>query len=152
MIQRIQSIFLLASLFFLGSMFFVPIAEVVSETGRILIFNLSGFYQTIAGVTILSSRLSSLMIFGVLICALNFIVIFMYRRRILQSRLCVCNILLLFVLMIVILFSLYFVQGCHSVSYRLASVFPVISVIFHYLAFRGIRKDELMVQASNRLR
>jgi hypothetical protein len=39
-----------------------------------------------------------------------------------------------------------------TVSYRLPIVFPVISAILHYLAFRGIRKDELMVQALSRLR
>ena len=152
MIQRIQSIFLFASLCFMVAMFAVPIAELVFESGEILDFKLSGFYQTEAGATTLISTQYSLIAFGVLICALNFIAIFMYKHRVLQLRLCMYNILLLAGLTGVGLFVLYSVQNVHSVSFRLASVFPVISVILHYLAFLGIRKDELMVQALSRLR
>ncbi len=152
MIQRIQSIFLFASLCFLIPMFFVPVAELIYETGEILTFNLTGFYQVEAGVITPISSQYSIMAFGILICALNLITIFMYKRRVLQLRLCVYNILLLVGLIGVMLYLLYNVQGIHSVSFRLPAVFPIISIILHYLAFRGIRKDELMVQALSRLR
>ena len=152
MIQRIQSIFLFASLCFLVPMFFAPVAELVYETGEILTFNLTGFYQSEAGVTTCISKQYSIMLFGVLTCVLNLGIILMYKSRLLQLRLCVYNILLLIGLTGIVLFLLYTVQNVQSVSFSLPAVFPVIAVILHYLAFRGIRKDELMVQALSRLR
>ncbi len=152
MIQRIQSIFLFASLCFLIPMFFFPVAELVSEGGEIYSFNLTGFYHKgIDGVQQVSAQYS-LLTFGILICLLNLVTLFMYKRRVLQLRLCVYNILLLVGLVGVMLYVVYNVKNIATISYRLPFIFPVISIILHYLAFRGIRKDELMVQALSRLR
>jgi len=147
MIQRIQSIFLFASLCFFVPMFFVPVAELVYETGDILAFNFTGFYLTEAGATAYISRQYSIMIFSVLICALNLIIIVLYKHRVLQLRLCIYNMLFLAGLTGVSLFVLYSLENVHSIIFNLPAVFPVISIILHYLAFRGIRKDEMMVQA-----
>ena len=152
MIQRIQSVFLFVSLCFLVPMFFAPVAEMVYETGEIFSFNLTGFFQTEAGVTNSINKQFSIMIFGILICALNMLIIFMYKSRLLQIRMCIYNMLFLAGLSGVMLFVLYTVPNIQSVSFSLPSVFPIISIILHFLAFRGIRKDELMVQALNRLR
>jgi len=133
-------------------MFFAPVANLVYESGEILSFNLTGFYVSEAGVTTRISPQFSIMAFGVLICALNFIIILMYKSRILQMRLCIYNILLLIGMMGVVMFLLYRLHYNPLISFRLPMVFPVVSIILHYLAFRGIRKDELMVQALSRFR
>ncbi len=148
MIQRIQSIFLFAAFCFLVPMFFVPVAELFGINGGIFTFNLTGFYD---GKELVSSQYS-IMAMGILICALNLVTIFMHKRRVLQLRLCIYNMLLLAGLVGVMFFVIYNVQDIKSVSYRLPFVFPVVAIILHYLAFRGIRRDELMVQALNRLR
>lgn len=152
MIQRIQTLFLLASLCFVTPMFFAPVANLVYETGDILSFNLAGFYLTNEGTTTCISRQYSLLIFGIFICILNLIIIFMYRSRVLQLRLCIYNMLFLTGLVGVLLFVLYSLPNVRSVSFSMPAVFPVISIILHYLAFRGIRRDEFMVQALSRLR
>jgi len=152
MIQRIQSLFLFASLCFLVPMFFTPAAEMIYETGEIFAFTLAGFYQIEAETTTMLSNQYSIMAFGILICVLNLIIIFMYKSRVLQLRLCIYNILLLTGLIGVVLFTLYTVPNVRSVSFSMPAVFPIISIILHYLAFRGIRRDELMVQALSRLR
>jgi len=152
MIQRIQSIFLFLSLCFLVPLFFAPIAELVYETGEIFAFNLKGFYLTEAEATISISNQNSIMAFGILICIINLVIIFLYRHRVLQLRLCIYNMLLLTGLTGVVLLVLYSVPNVRSVSFSMPAVFPVISIILHYLAFRGIRKDELMVQALSHLR
>ncbi|MDR2037239.1 MAG: DUF4293 domain-containing protein [Bacteroidales bacterium] len=152
MIQRIQSIFLFASLCFLLPLFFVPVVTLLSTNGDIFVFNLTGFYETGIDGTQYLSRQNSLLVFGILICALNLITIFMYKRRLLQIRLCIYNILLLIGLIGVAIFVLRGVQQIGSFTYHLPVVFPVVSIILHYLAYRGIRKDELMVQALSRLR
>ena len=152
MIQRIQSVFLLASLCFLIPMFFAPVAELVYETGEVLTFDFTGFYLSEAGTTTRISNQYSIMAFGILICALNFIIILMYKSRMLQLRLCIYNILLLAGIAGVTFFVMYNVQNVQDVSFRLPVVFPAVAIILHYLAFRGIRKDELMVQAMSRIR
>jgi len=149
MIQRIQSVFLFASLCFLIPMFFAPIAVLVHETGEVIMFNLVGFYLNEAEF---ATHEYSIMLFGLLICALNLIIIFMYRNRILQIRLCIYNIILLIGLSGVVLFVLYNIHDIQTISFNMPAVFPIIAIILHYLAFRGIRKDELMVQALSRLR
>jgi len=133
-------------------MFFVPVAELVYETGEIFSFDLRGFYKTEAGEIIRDKDEFSLLAFGILICALNLLIIFLYKRRLLQLRLCIYNILLLLGMTGVIFFTVYNVKFDPSVSFRLPIVFPIVVVILHYLAFRGIRKDELLVKAPNRLR
>ena len=152
MIQRIQSVFLFVSLCFVIPMFFAPIAELAYKTGEIFALDLRGFYQNVAGETIRDKSEYSLMAFGILICILNLLIIFMYKNRLLQMRLCIYNILFLTGMMGVIFFIVYNVELNPSVSFRLPIVFPAIAVILHYLAFRGIRKDEMMVQALSRLR
>ena len=151
MIQRIQSVFLFVSLCFMVPMFFVPVAQLVFETGEIFNFNLAGFSYTEVETTIHKNQYS-LMLFGILICALNLIIIFMYKSRVLQIRLCIYNILLLAGLTGVIIFSAYNVLNVQTVSFSLPVVFPIVAMILHYLAFRSIRKDEIMVQALSRLR
>ena len=152
MIQRIQSLYLFVSLCFILSAFFAPAAKLAYETGQILSFNLRGFYLAEAGTATSVSSQYSLMFFGIVIGALNLITIFLYKNRVLQIRLCIYNILLLAGLTGVMLFILYSLPNVQSVSLRMAAVFPLISLILHYLAFRGIRKDELMVLALSRLR
>jgi len=152
MIQRIQSVFLLASLCFLVPMFFVPAAHLVDITGEILAFNLTGFHATDAATAVRNDKQYSIMAFSILICALNLITIFMYKSRLLQIRLCIYNILLLTGLTGVIFFVLYTIQDIQTVSFNLPIVFPVVSVILHYLAFRAIRRDHFMVEAMRRLR
>jgi hypothetical protein len=50
------------------------------------------------------------------------------------------------------LFIIGSVREMGVVSCHLPVVFPVVSVIFHYLAYRSIRRDELTVRALSRLR
>ena len=152
MIQRIQTVFLVVSLCFLIPMFFSPIAELMIESGEIQYFSLVGFYQTEAGAVHSINCHYLVMILGIVICALSLIAIFMYHKRTLQIRLCLYNIFLLVGLMGVVLFVLYVGQNIQSISFNVPVVFPVISIILHYLALRGIRKDEQMVQSLNRLR
>ena len=152
MIQRIQSVFLFASFCFLVPMFFSPVFKLIYGSGEILDFNLTGFYLTEMGITRCISQQYSILAFGVLICALNLVTIFMHKRRVLQLRLCIYNIILLVGFAGILLYTVYGVPDVNSVLFRLPSVFPVVAIILHYLAFRGIRRDELMVQALSRLR
>jgi uncharacterized membrane protein HdeD (DUF308 family) len=129
------------------SLFFVPAVELAS--GEILYhFNLKGFASE-NGEAI--DRQWSLTLFGILVCLLNGLIIFMYRSRVLQMRLCIYNMILIIGMAGVCLYIVR-MSPKDAVYYHLPVVFPAIAVILHYLAFRSIRKDELMVQALSRLR
>lgn len=125
--------------------------EVDTFSDKTYIFNLAGFYTTDVEETTYQNQYS-IMLFGILICAINLIIILLYKRRLLQLRFCIYNILFLVGLFGIIFFIVYNIPNVQSVSFHLPIVFPVISVILHYLAFRNIRKDEMMVQSLNRLR
>ena len=150
MIQRIQSIFLFASLCVIASMLCFPVAHLDYQEGEILAFNYLGFYSTETGAYVIYEY--SLMVFAILICVLNFVTIFLYGIRRIQLRLCIYSILLILGLSGVTFFVLYSLSGEPLIEYKMPIVFPFVAAILQYLAFRGIRKDEIMVQALSRLR
>jgi hypothetical protein len=152
MIQRIQSVFLFAALCFTASMFYAPVAVLEHDICGKLTFTLAGFQSAAATDRCGDSPQYSIMAFGILICALTLITIFLYKRRTLQLRLCIYNMLLLAGLLGVIFFVACNITNAQKPDFRLPIVFPVIAIILHYLAFRGIRKDDLMVKALDRLR
>ena len=90
-----------------------------------------------------------LMITTIAVAGLALINIFLFKKRILQLRLCVLGILLEAVL----IFLYYrevstFVQGTYSLTAILHSVI----VLAFFLAARAINKDSKLLKESNRLR
>ena len=89
--------------------------------------------------------LSSTIITGIL----AFVIIFLFKKRTLQLRLCVLGILL----EALVIFLYYrevttFTQG----TYSLWAILHSLIVIFFMLAARAINKDEKLIKDSNRLR
>ncbi|MDR0713736.1 MAG: DUF4293 domain-containing protein [Bacteroidales bacterium] len=146
MIQRIQTVFLLASFCFLAPLFFVPSVE-LEAGGTFYYFDLTGLFLTGSEGVRTIDRQYPLMLFGVLICLLNIVTVFLYRRRTLQMRLCRYNIILIIGLVGVCLYIVR-MSPHDAVYFHLPVVFPAIAVILHWLAFRGIRKDELKCTLS----
>lgn len=85
---------------------------------------------------------------------LEFMAIFLYRRRALQMRVCTfCIILLVGWYMAMVAFA--YIQGEGLVGeYRpqVWAAIPAINAILLYLAFRGILHDEILVRSLDRLR
>ena len=89
---------------------------------------------------------------------LPFVTIFLYKKRLLQFRLCVVETVLLAGVM---LFEIYYIWGRCAEPRRSPfqpgnspppRFFPPVSLIFTYLALRGIRKDILLVKSLDRIR
>ncbi len=172
MIQRIQSIYLLIVSVLMLFLLVLPIAKIAVErkegineketvkVEEIVIYKNYGakiysqdkkktFYSTWP-VTILTC----------LIGLISFVNIFLFTSRIMQIRICVFNILLLIGLSgltyyyfnaikkQIILSNLTVIRHAFDISI----IFPVVSIIFTYLAFRAIRKDELLIRSYERLR
>ena len=155
MIQRIQTLylFLVAGLFL--ALLFFPLAA-ISAGDVSFSFNVFGLHSTTIPVT-LAYPTWSLMAMDAIIILLSFFIIFSYKKRILQIRLCVYNELLM--IGFCLLFGFYFWHFYKSpalpdIQIRLSfwSAFPIVAMILNYLAIRNIGADETMVRSLERLR
>ena len=133
MIQRIQSLYLLASSGLLFSLFFRPLMR-----------DLDG------NVVMKFTQYWPFLIFVIVTFVLSFFCIFIYRRRISQMRLCIYNMLVLFAFQAWIAFM--FFTRMEGTVFTISAVFPIVAGIFVFMAFRKISEDEALVQSMNSLR
>jgi len=131
MIQRIQTLFLLAATGLLFSMFFTNMA-----------------YTNIEEIKYTS--LSTLLILLIVTFALSFITIFLYRHRILQIRLATLNSIIMLGFQGWILWM--FFSRPENTAFSITAVFPIIAAILTFIAMRYIARDEAMVRSTSRLR
>lgn len=91
-----------------------------------------------------------------LACLLALVIIFLYKRRQLQIRLCFAEMVLLIGAQIfAVLYTVRLsqsVSGGASVVYGIPSVFPIVCAILTYLALRGVIRDEAKVRSLDRIR
>lgn len=78
--------------------------------------------------------------------------IFLYRRRVLQSRVGMFNVLLLAGLCLYIGYTGYSLSADAEVGLRVSLALPAICVVLQVMAIRGVLADEALVRMSNRLR
>ncbi len=154
MIQRIQTIYLFLAAAAMSVVFFFPLAELLINSKASFIFLYRGLYELKDGKEILSITSFPLAILFLISMLISFITIFLYKKRHLQMRLCVINIMLLFgaVGMIYYYIAIAFSSFKAIVDYSPAAIMPIISAILTYLAYRGVRKDELLVISMDRIR
>jgi hypothetical protein len=82
--------------------------------------------------------------------------IFLYKRRLLQIRICAFNVLTNIVLIMVVFF--FYATRIKTMTliepeYNYAGmVLPLVSLVFLVLANRAIRKDEALIKSADRLR
>jgi len=154
MIQRIQTIYLSIAAFLMLLLFSNPIAQIIiSEKLYLTLWH----YQIVGGSDDLFTPVSTWPITVLLsvIVFIELIIIFMFKRRNLQIRLCVFNLLLMFGIVGLIY---YFTKYTITSSKNIKSVFlwpivcPMIAIILNYLALKAIQKDENLVRSYERIR
>lgn len=155
MIQRIQTVYLLAVAGMFVSLLFLPLAAVQTNEALYL-FKIDGL-QTTDAVAELVYPTWSLMLIAAIIVLLSFIIIFMYKKRVLQMRMCVYNALL--IIGFCALSGFYCWQFGKSqdlqgmkIQFRFWTTFPFVALILNYLAIRNIGADEAMIRSLERLR
>jgi hypothetical protein len=155
MIQRIQTVylFIVAGLFI--ALLFLPIA-VLQSGEQVYSFDVSGLNMATQPSELLYPTWSLLAIVAIIIL-LSFVIIFLYKKRILQIRMCVFNTLLM--IGFCILAAMYVWQFSQSpdlpgvkLNIHLWAAFPMIAMILNYLAIRNIGADETLVRSLERLR
>lgn len=150
MIQRKQTIYLLISGLLMLAMSFVDLARITTSD---MMYGLkSTGFEDLSGEFIPTWALFGL---NALIVLLSFITIFLYNKRVIQMRLTVFNVILKLGFYALTAFYIYrlvgaagslAVESSYSITFWLS--FPLIAIIFDYLAYRGIAVDERMVQLS----
>lgn len=152
MIQRIQTIYLLISLIAWGLLFFNPILGFTNEAGGAWELFANGIKEADGGKTVLGTI--PMFVLFLLVEMLILISVLSYRRRALQLRVTVLSMLL--EIFSYGLMVLYAVQGKNLLQAHtgllFCSVMPLVAGICSYLAFRGIRRDMLLLRAQDRLR
>lgn len=153
MLQRIQTLFFLFTALFQGAMLILTLAELVIDGNNIICYTASGFNAEgiLAGDSVNTYFIYTLI---VITAFLPFVSVFLYKRRILQMRLSIYNIILLIGLQAVLFWLLYKTgTETHAVTnYKIPFIFPVVSVILMLLAYRYTRKDENLIRSLNRIR
>ncbi|UCH13400.1 MAG: DUF4293 domain-containing protein [Bacteroidales bacterium] len=172
MIQRIQSLYLLIVSILMMFMLFLPIAEIAVERKQVISEKETADIKEIViyknyGAVIYSDNKAKT-IFSTwpvttMICItglISFFTIFLYTSRMLQIRLCVFNALLFLGLSALTYYYFTAIRKQVNVSdlsivghtFKISIIFPVIAFILTFLAFRAVRRDELLVRSYERLR
>jgi len=148
MIQRKQTLFLLAVAVVAIVMFFAPFITLEAEGVKSLLCLLPG-----CNPEILSTSVYAPFSLNVLALILSIATIFLYKNRVLQYKL--ANLLALLNVFIIGLFFLlsYINEGVGgTISYSFGAFLPILSIICAFLAAHFIKKDEQLVRNADRIR
>lgn len=151
MIQRIQSVFLFIAAVAMGLMFVFPVAMFYSgdSTARLMVTGLE-----VSGMPIEINTLLLMCITAV--CALAFVIsIFLYKNRVFQMRFNA----FVFLLNALVVGGIFFyadkvqkIMGVPAHYEQIGTIMPIVSLVMLVLANRAIKKDEIRVRVSDRMR
>lgn len=155
MIQRIQTVYLLIAALLTGMLCVVPLAHGITSDAVSCSVSIWGFVApTPTPDSYSGSWLNLAAGFGSIITALLALVtIFLYKRRILQKKL--CHILLVLLILLCVAMAAYLIQTAalfEGFNLSVICIFPVIAIILVILARRGIIRDEKLVRSLDRIR
>lgn len=153
MLQRIQTVYLLIIVVLTVATLFLPLA-VLQQGDALFSLDATGV-STMVGEPELIYPAWGLFMLSAVIAFVALITIFLFKKRILQIRLCVFNAILMLGFYGFVAFLLYSLKGDMGdvdVSVKFALSFPLVSLILDYLAIRNIGADEALVRSLDRLR
>ena len=131
-------------------LFVAPIAKITGSVD--LEFWLNGIFDPGTEEYIRSNWI--LGVLGSIIILISLLTIFLFKKRELQMRLTIYNIILIVALIGLGIFLA--TTGAKDFNGTLKSEYyslmPIVAMIFNILAWRGVRKDYLMLKAVDRIR
>lgn len=154
MIQRIQSLYLLIAAVLTGLTFAMPLSSFLGGAAEMKL-NALGFFDAEGQMMLSAYGLTILAGCSALLALVN---IFLFKKRLVQFRLCVMEMVLLAG---TIVFEIYYIWGgvqslggFDTAAWRMhiAALFPLVSLVFAYLALLGVRKDILLIRSLDRIR
>ena len=149
MIQRIQTLYLLAVVALGIALIWLPVLQFVSPEGTDLqVYELSA----LGGVPL--KGIWGLTVTTVLIPLLALVDIFLYKKRLLQARLNIFTVLLCLGYYGVLAIYVWQAQLALGVDWHVLpwASFPLVCMVLTLMATRRILKDEALVRAADRIR
>ena len=150
MIQRIQTLYLLAASALLAVIVFTPIVVFAANGSE---WTLSAFsFADASGEYVQSALWQGITI--VLSAILPLIIVFLFKHRTLQIRLCGVELVLLLGDMAYYMLSARVVENYElaASSLRIGAVMPLVAIVLVAMAMRAIFRDELLVRSLDRIR
>jgi hypothetical protein len=153
MIQRIQTVYLFIALILGASMLFTYQVSFTAETTS-YILNYKGIISSgdLGGTIALSTVALTILLF--LTPLVSLVTISLYKKRLIQIRLCAANIgLLIGATGLIYYFGSVGAKELMAVpNYQISMIFPLIGAILTFMALRAIGKDEALVRSMDRIR
>ncbi len=141
MIQRIQTLWLLLSTACAALFIFLPVYKGIFLNGTWQAVSISENLFLLSGATISG--------------CIGLITIFLFKKRKLQKRMILLNILLTigvfvaqYYLIEIFKKDIGIVQG----DWQMTAILPLFILVFHVFAYRGIAADEKLLSSADRMR
>ena len=156
MLQRIQSIYLLAASLVLFALFFFPLAHNVYVNNASVTITVTGIFQDVNGVQKPIESFTALTAITAVVALIPLVIIFLFKNRKQQLAFCYGAILVLFG------YSFWMAQtvkkavgegvqlDTHTMGIGL--FLTSISIVMLLLATKGIKNDEKLIKSADRLR
>jgi hypothetical protein len=152
MLQRKQTLFLLAAFFLSLLLFTGPLSVITLENDEIILRHYGAITRTGEDLAVSTGPMT---IYFAIVSALIFFSIFSYKKRSRQMRIVLFLMIFSAGMFGIIFYYIKYIQmkfdGIQNI-FQWRIVIPPIVLILLYLAFKGIQKDELMVKAYDRIR
>jgi hypothetical protein len=150
MIQRIQTLYLLAVVALGVALIWQPVVQLVTpeEAEELQVWELSA----LGGAPL--QGLWGLLLTTILIPVLAFVDIFLYKKRLLQARLNIFTIMLCLGYYGVLAIYIWQAKLALGVDWHILpwGSFPLVCMVLTLMATRRILKDEALVRAADRIR
>ena len=155
MLQRIQTLYLLAIVILSGLVVFAPLADLVNTVDKLIyLVDYKGISLLKPTGNTVESTIWGLTTISMIVPVIALIAIFLYKNRTKQIRLCVINMVFMLAFYGLLLFELW--TACSRLHtdwhLRFSTVLPLVNLILSYLAIGAIGKDEKLVKSLDRLR
>lgn len=143
MIQRIQSLYLLATAVLSLFLFFFPFQSNIVGISEIKHIQLSIFHS-------LNNVLFIATVLNIVVIIDSLTIIILYKNRKLQMILTLYTVVMHLIIGILMFYGASQVEGMPV--YKFSYIIPVLNIVLSLMAFKNIKRDEELVQSSNRIR
>lgn len=156
MLQRIQTLYLLLVVVLTSITLFTVQAGFISNTNVATqyILNFKGVSQVLPNGLSVVQNTWALTAISALIPAVALVTIFLFKKRFLQIRLSIVNIVLLggyYALLFIYLWQAG-VQLDAKWYLKIVTAFPLVSIVLTFMSLRAIGRDEALIKSLNRIR
>ena len=149
MIQRIQSVYLLVVTILMVICMCSPVGSIIASTNEI-----SEFGNLCITLPDGTKDYAPWALFAILlmVAALSFGTIFLFKKRMLQIRLTIFSSVMLIGYYLALVAYIFMLAEETTFSASWTICLPFVGIILNWLAIRGIGADEALVKAYDRLR